>query len=242
MEQAPIGRGLFPIGTESAFMMANTNLPDFAQDLARIHRVLTRGIAVSADKGAEFARGGFPDTRTRQGYLDYVQSLATVLQAHHLGEDEIAFPFFRERLPSPLYNRLSADHKKFEALVTSLRQATTAVAADRSQAGLDQLAGDLRILGAIWTPHMSLEEGHFSAEALAAAMTPEEQGRLSEAMARHGVDHSTPGYLAVPFILFNLHAEDRAAMAATLPSMVVNELVPTVWKDQWAPMKPFLLD
>jgi len=223
-------------------MMSNTNPPDLAQDLLRIHRAITRGISVSAEKGAEFARHGFPDPGTRQGFSDYARSLAAVLEAHHLGEDEVAFPFFRERLPSPLYDRLSADHRQIEALLPRLKQAAANVAADGSQADLDQLVADLHTLAAIWTPHIGLEEEHFSSQAIAAVMTLEEQGRMSGAMAKHSQDHATPGYLALPFTLFNLHADDRAAMAAAMPSVVMNQLIPFVWKDQWAPMKPFFLD
>ena len=34
---------------------------------------------------------------------------------------------------------------------------------------------------------------------------------------------------------------DRAYMAGEMPPIISQELVPVVWKDQWAPMKPFLL-
>jgi len=59
--------------------------------------------------------------------------------------------------------------------------------------------------------------------------------------AQHGMAHAGPDYLAAPFILHNLEAEDRAHMAGEMPPIVSQELVPVVWKDQWAPMKPFLL-
>jgi hemerythrin-like domain-containing protein len=223
-------------------MPGNNNPPNLAQDLLRIHRALTRGLTVAAEKGAEFAHHGFPDPGLKRGFTDYAQALAVVLKAHHLAEDEIAFPFFRERLPGSLYERLSADHEKIAALLITLNQAIAAAAATGSQADLNLLVDDLRSIGALWTPHISLEEAHFSEEALAAVMTLEEQGRMSGAMAKHSQDHATPGYLALPFTLFNLQAEDRAAIAAGMPSIVIDELVPKVWKDQWAPMKPFLLE
>jgi hypothetical protein len=223
-------------------MMANNNPPNLAQDLLRIHRAITRGLTVGVEKGAEFAEHGFPDPGLRRGFTDYTLSLAVVLRAHHLGEDEIAFPFFRERLPASLYERLAADHHKIEALLNPLRQAIANVAATGGQADLNRVVDDLRSIGAVWTPHIRLEEGHFSEEALSAVMTMEEQGRLSGMMAKHSQEHATPGYLALPFTLFNLQAEDRAAMSATMPSMVIDELVPKAWKDQWAPMRPFLLE
>jgi len=223
-------------------MMANTNPPNVAQDLLRIHRAITRGLTVGAEKGAEFARGGFPDPGLSQGFAAYLQGLSAVLKAHHLGEDEVAFPFFRERLPSSLYERLSDDHHKIEALLKTLNQAIANVGSSGSQADLNRLVDCLHSITVVWTPHIALEEGHFSPEALAAVMTLEEQGRMSGAMAKHSQEHATPSYLALPFTLFNLQPEDRAAMAAAMPSMVVDELVPKVWKDQWAPMRPFLLE
>jgi hypothetical protein len=51
-----------------------------------------------------------------------------------------------------------------------------------------------------------------------------------------------PDPVLVPFILYNLSAEDRAIMAQQMPPAVSQELVPIVWKEQWAPMVPFLLD
>ncbi len=223
-------------------MMANSNPPNFAQDLICIHRAITRGLTVGIEKGAEFARAGFPPPGLRRGFADYVQGLSAVLDAHYRGENVIAFPFFRERLPSSLYERLSADHRQIEALLVPLKQAIANVAASGSQADLNWLVDCLQKISGVWTPHICLEERRFSVASLSAVTTLGEQGRLSAAMAKHAQEHATPDYLALPFTLFNLCAEDRAAMAATMPSMVVEELIPNVWKDQWAPMRPFLLE
>jgi hypothetical protein len=42
--------------------------------------------------------------------------------------------------------------------------------------------------------------------------------------------------------LYNLTREDREAMATMIPKTLVEEMVPVVWKEKWAPMKPFLLE
>jgi hypothetical protein len=227
---------------ESILMSVNDNLPDLAQDLIRIHRAITRGLTVSVEKGTEFMREGFPDPGIRQGFTDYAQSLAVVLDAHHLGEDEIAFPYFRERLPSAPYERLSANHQEIEILLNSITMAITDIAGDGNQADLTLLVDGLRKVNAVWIPHILVEEKYFAKDALAAVMSPEEQGRISGTMAKHAQEHSTPAYLALPFVLFNLKTDDRASMAATLPDMVWQELIPKTWKDQWAPMLPFLLE
>ena len=94
----------------------------------------------------------------------------------------------------------------------------------------------------IWKKHIFWEELNFSKDAIGTVMDPEEQGQLSEAMGKHSQENSEPLYQVVPFVLFNLEPEDRVSMAATFPPMVTNELVTKAWKEQWEPMKPFLLD
>jgi len=223
-------------------MIPNDNLPDLAADLVRIHTVISRGLAVGLEKGAEFQRTGFPDLATRAGFADYLLALTVVLAAHHLGEDEVAFPALRARLPSIPYERLAADHQKAAALIDPLRQALNQLSGEGKTAGLVLLVEGLSRLSELWGPHIAVEEQYFSRPALAEVMDMDEQGRLSAALGKHNQEHATPGYLALPFVLFNLEGRERAAMAAAMPEMVTGRLIPTVWKEQWAPMKPFLLD
>jgi hemerythrin-like domain-containing protein len=223
-------------------MADNGSSSRLAQELLRIHRVISRGLIVSVTKGADFMQAGFPDPWMRKGYTDFTQSLATVLNAHHLGEDEIAFPYLRGKITAAPYERLARSHQEIVALLDSAGKALPPVAEKGDQAELAELLDVLRKISNIWRPHIQTEEFYFSDEALAAAVSPEEQERLSEAMARHGQEHAAPPALALPFVLFNLEAQDRAAMAASLPATVVEELIPKVWKEQWAAMKPFLLE
>jgi hypothetical protein len=87
-----------------------------------------------------------------------------------------------------------------------------------------------------------LEEENFSEAALNAVMTLEEQQAISAAAGKHSQENSQPAHWIVPFLLFNLEHEDRASMAASIPPVVVNELVMKAWIDHWSPMKPFLLE
>jgi hypothetical protein len=223
-------------------MSVRINPPSLAQDLLRIHRVISRGLIVTVARGEEFQEAGFPDPGIRKGFATYTKSLAVVLDAHHLAEDEVAFPSLKRKIPSAPYERLARHHQEIVTLLKPAKEAITPVEEDGDEAGLTRLIEGLRKISDIWRPHIQAEEGHFSEEALAAALSPEEQGHISAAMAKHSQEHATPGYLAIPFVLFNLNAEDRAAMAASLPSMVVEELIPKAWKEQWAPMIPFLLE
>jgi hypothetical protein len=223
-------------------MSGKSSSPSFAQDLLRIHRVVSRGLYVSVTNGVDFVQAGFPDPGTHLGYAAYTQSLAMVLDAHHLGEDEIAFPSLREKITAAPYERLIRSHQDIVVLLDSVQKAIPLVAGRGGQADLAELVHLLRKVADIWRPHIQTEEFYFSEEALAAAVSPEEQERISSAMAKHGQEHAAPSALALPFLLFNLEGEDRAAMAASLPAVVLEQLIPKGWKEQWAPMKPFLLE
>ena len=108
--------------------------------------------------------------------------------------------------------------------------------------GLLNIVIALNKISDIWAPHIQLEEHFFSTEALNAVMAPEDQRHISEASVKHSQDNAQPPYWVVPFILYNLDREDRAIMAANFPATITEELIPKAWAEQWAPMKPFLLD
>lgn len=223
-------------------MTPTTPTPNLAQDLIRIHRVITRGLTVGIAKGTEYLQSGFPQPQVFLGYSNYAHSLASVLGAHHQGEDQVAFPVLRIQLPFAPYERLSADHHEIELLLDLIHQAILDLSGNAPKDGVKILVDCLRRVYTIWVPHIQLEEHHFSRETIGEIMSLENQRQLSEAMGKHSQEHAGPPYWVIPFVLFNLGPEDRAAMAATFPPMIMGELVLKVWKDQWAPMKSFLLD
>ena len=96
-------------------------------------------------------------------------------------------------------------------------------------------------LAEIRHPHIADEESVFSSERLGAVAALDEQLTVARLAAEHGMKHSGPDYLAVPFVLYNLSPEDRATMAEGMPPIVVQQLVPVAWKEKWEPMSPFLL-
>ena len=53
-------------------------------------------------------------------------------------------------------------------------------------------------------------------------------------MSQHRPGGGPPDPVVVPFILYDLPAEDRAIMAPHMPPVVTQELVPVVWKEHWA--------
>jgi hemerythrin-like domain-containing protein len=217
------------------------NLPNLAHDLVRIHKVITRGLSVGVTRGREFLGDGFPSQDLKSGFADYIRSLVSVVAAHHLGEDTIAFPALKERLPDAPYRRLTADHKKIEAALNPLGESTPEISGANPLAGLGVVVAGLRKILAIWPSHIGLEESSFGSKPIAGVMTPEEQANVSVLMARHSQEHAGPPFLVLPFVLYNLAGADRDAMAATIPAPV-RELVQKEWKDQWSLMKPFFLD
>jgi hemerythrin-like domain-containing protein len=197
---------------------------------------------VTARQSDSFARDGFPDAATKAGFVSYVRSLVSVLNAHHLAEDEVAFPYLLDRLPDAPFAILTEDHRRMESLLEEIAESIDEVEEDAdASAALSDLNGGITWLTNLWEPHIRVEEEQLSPEKAEEVMDAEEQGQLSQQIAKHGQENSGPDYLVVPFVLYNLSKPDRAIMAQAMPPAVTQELVPGVWKEQWAPMKPFLL-
>lgn len=215
--------------------------PNLAADLIRIHKVITRGLNVSLVKGSEYLQSGFSQPQVLQGYSSYTHSLVSVLDAHHTGEDTIAFPEFRNLIPSAPYAKLAYDHNQIERFLAPMPPAITELS-DDAHKGLLEIVDNLRKISEVWEPHIQLEERYFSEENFNAVMALEDQRRISEAAGKHSQEHSGPPYWVVPFILYNLEGHERTLMAAGFPPVIMEEMIPKVWADQWAPMKPLLLD
>jgi hemerythrin-like domain-containing protein len=215
--------------------------PNVAEDLRRIHMIITRGLDVATESAARFAQEGFSDPALSEGYRSYVAALLSFLHAHHLAEDDIAFPYFGELLPEMPVARLQEEHQRMERLLEQAGEALEGLDEEPEQR-LPQLEATLSHVQELWQPHIALEEAHFGVEHLAELLPPEEHGRLAGLMAQHSMENSGPDYLVVPFALYNLPADQRAILSGAMPPMVTQQLVPGPWKEKWAPMQPFLLD
>ncbi len=89
--------------------MRDQDQPNIAKDLMRIHEVITRALEVSTRNCHEILT---KKTDTPEGLLDYVGTFATILKAHHELEDELAFPYFRDKLKEMPFAKLQEDHQK----------------------------------------------------------------------------------------------------------------------------------
>ena len=90
-------------------MMA-TEGPNIGVGMVCIHNVITRGLSVALDYTTKFAEEGFPNVERRNGFIHYLRSLASVLQGHHLTEDELVFPAWRAKFPDAPYETLTSHH------------------------------------------------------------------------------------------------------------------------------------
>jgi len=137
---------------------------------------------------------------------------------------------------------MNATHVQIATLLQDAKKSMSGWSYKNDLEALRSLLETLQKIDDQWHPHIDIEEHHFSKEAIAAAMIEEEEQQLTAAIGKHSQEHAVPGAMALPFVLFNLEAEDRAGLAETMPPAVINELIPFAWKDQWASMKPFFLE
>jgi hemerythrin-like domain-containing protein len=223
--------------------MSNQPGPNVARSLFAFHHLITRGLEVSQKSVKDFSMKGFPDDRARDGFTNYVRSLATVIDAHHLVEDDRAFPYFKDILPEAPFERLSAEHQQMLPVLAQMRQAVQNMGdPGNEQDGFNGLAEALTDFIRIWEPHIRTEEQYLAPEDLAEMLPPEEHLRLMREFAQYSQPHVQPPEQITPFLLFNLSQQERAGFAANMPPEVIDHLVPVVWKTEWESMQPFFVE
>lgn len=223
--------------------MTEARYPEAPASLILVHRALSRALDVGLQHSETFARDGLPDPATGAGFALYLSALAGTLHIHHSAEDEIAFPFLEDKLPDLPIDVLEAEHHQMAAILDELEPLLAQLQRNPGDATtLKSAHGALARLAAIWPRHIDVEESRVSVPRLLAQISQEELGGWLRQMGQHRPEDSLPDPFVVPFILHNLSPADRALMAQQMPPVVSQELVPVVWKEQWAPMTPFLLD
>lgn len=220
--------------------------PIFYDVLNRIHKVLTRGLDVTIDNSLAFAKTGFPDKSMAVGFFRYVKSFLITLYAHHLTEDEIAFPFLQRQVPTLRLDGLVFQHQQMvphrEAIKALIEKVAEDPESDTSES-LTKIAEAATNLRVLWLMHINAEETYFTSESITATTFPkEDQANIMRQTVEYNQKYCHPAAWVVPFLLYNLRAHDRAKLAETLQPQLTKVLVPIVWKNEWAPMKPFLLD
>jgi hemerythrin-like domain-containing protein len=212
------------------------NQPNVGNDLVRIHKVVTRALNITLENSQGEP---LPEDR-RAGFAAYVRALASLVDAHHLGEDELAFPFWKNRLPGGPFDELSRQHQEIIPYLERIGDWTAEPEAWQASA-IQELHLALSDLQKLWETHIHLEEATVGPEKSAEILSPAENERLSRQMAEHGQAHALPAELVMPFVVYNLTPADREAFFKLIPPVVANQLVPFAWKPAWEAMSPFLL-
>ena len=216
--------------------MYNQQESNIAVSFLNIHNIITRGLTVSIESVQGFNGGA-----SQEGLFNYIRALASIVNSHHLTEDEIAFPFFQDKLPGAPFDLLIKDHQVMVQILEETKLAVEkAEKSNRLETELRNLESALTQLDELWHPHIQIETDEFINKA-DALIPVEEQLRLVRLFGEAGMKYAVPPYLTVPFMLYNLPVEDRAVFSKGMPAEVLQNLVPVVWKEKWESMAPFFL-
>ncbi len=206
------------------------------EGLLRIHKIISRGLSISMRKCDEYlGKEGIP-SEEKEGFSMYVSTLKWVTHSHHLSEDEITFPYFKDHIEAP-YNRLKDDHTAIARLLDTFDQCLLEV----SSGEVGKLREVLVEFDKMWAPHIKIEEDNFTSEKLHTVIGMKDQINLAKKIGEHGTKNSGPGPLSLPFLFYNLEGEDREAFMKPIPWIAKKVLVPIFWRSQWKPMSPFLM-
>ena len=221
--------------------MSEKRATHIAASFSQIHNIITRGLGVSLENVQELSRRGPLDEKEPAGLLNYIRALASVLNGHHLMEDELAFPYFRDKIPEAPFDVLTEWHQKMLVKLDATKAAVEKIEKDDGpEAALKDLETALVWLNNAWRPHIRSETLEFINKA-DGLVSVEEQLRLVKLFAEHSQKNAVPPYLTVPFVLFNLPAEERQVFSQGMPEELLQNLVPVVWKNKWESMMPFFL-
>ncbi|RPI85454.1 MAG: hemerythrin domain-containing protein [Chloroflexi bacterium] len=215
--------------------------PNIARSLFTIHAVITRGLQVSLEYTGKIQSDPQLGNQYRAGFADYVHSLASVLHSHHLVEDDLTFPYLRDKLPDAPYDLIASQHQEMIPFIEELEKSIESWKTG-NDVELEKMQSFLKSINDLWHPHIQLEEEFFTIEKLDGCIPPDEQMEKIKEAAAHSQKNSGPPFLVIPFILFNLPEPARSGMKKAMPSEVVEQLVPVTWKQNWEPMQPFLLN
>jgi len=222
--------------------MSDSNHPSVARDIYFIHLVITRALNVAIEYCQSLQGKTIADFSIDPGFLNYVQSFVTLLDSHHLVEDEVIFPYFQNKLSEVPFDVMNIQHQSMlpvlEQINLAINNLTTEVANLES---LNVLEKSLIKMRDIWEPHFQLEELYLNEENISKIIDDEEQIRLTKLFAEEGKKHIAPDYLLIPFILYNLSPENRAVISQAFPPFVIEKVTTSEWRDKWQTMSPFLV-
>ncbi len=218
--------------------MPDPQSPNPGADMLRMHHAITRSLDVSIEK----AQASGLQPKVRQGYQTYLRALADTLNAHHVAEDEIVFPYWQGIEPQVPVDELTNHHRLIIPLLDRINTWVEAGDYAWEPDSISHLLSALNALDSVWRPHIALEEAYFSPLTCERMLKPDEKARFAGEIAAQSQKHIHSPEITVPFVLYNLSQQDRAQFVKVLPPQISEQLIPFVWKPAWSPMQPFLLD
>lgn len=222
--------------------MTDKNQGNVGTDIIRFHRIITRSLEIVIENVNKYLGIGAIEEQKREGFLKYTQTFSTVMDAHHVLENEKIFPYFMDKLPDAPYDRLMTQHEWVKTALSQINEGINNLKSNVDELeSLNTLKTGLRQIEKIWHPHIRIEEEQIYGQVGSLNLSLEENNRLKIEFSEFFEEHAGPAYLVVPFILYNLSPEDRAILVQGFPERVTKQFVHGDWKDEWASMQPFLL-
>ena len=107
---------------------------------------------------------------------------------------------------------------------------------------LNLMKSGFKKLDKLWSDHIQIENTKLYGQIRSLNMDPGEMLKIDNEFKGFFQDHSGPGYLVIPFVLYNLNPDDRRIITQGFPDAVTSKLLFGDWKDKWISMQPFLLE
>ena len=168
--------------------MKDQQKPNVAASLFTIHKVISRSIEVSIENAETFAGHGFPEEKRADGFLNYIRAFISILNAHHLLEDELVFPYFKDRLPDTPYPLLNKQHEEMAAILKEIEGIANRIEENpEDRAGMIGLKTTMEKIKGKWYPHIAIEETHFELQKVGEMLSVEEHLRLMKLFSEHEV-------------------------------------------------------
>ncbi|WP_414470437.1 hypothetical protein [Methanobacterium sp. ACI-7] len=75
--------------------MSNSDYKNIGDDIILFHKLITRGLEVVIQSVNKFLEDKTLIKSSDEGFINYIQSFSSVLEMHHLHENEKLFPYLR---------------------------------------------------------------------------------------------------------------------------------------------------
>ena len=230
--------GVFFVPIKFSFANQKIKHKYLSKGLDLIHKVLSRPLDVSILHIDKCINTNSVDFLNHDGFKDYINSLCTVFNGHHHGEDEILFPTYEKKFENIDFSVLKNQHKNLHLIVKNLKEKINSK--NPTIDSYIQMRNLIYEIKDLWKVHRDLEEEIVELD-LEPKLSLKEQIDLADKLSKHGQSISKPANLILPFLIYNLDQKERDDFTSDMPWVLKKIVVPIIWKSKWEKMKPFLL-